>query len=333
MYKSLHDTYAQLDLLPKVVDDLTDLAYKIVLQDQFEQDTNRSPHGHPWHTSFHASQFPTEIDKACPRKAVYQLANFSPLSPPDRWLVGLGEVGKAIEVALVQKWHDLGVLLSPPPTEPIQLGARDKDSWLTTSFDSILLPLDWNRPLPVEVKSKSIEKVREMILANRQPDPEHVAQLKVQLYFLAKNQKKWYPNLDPVTHGVIYYVARDDPKVTKEFNIPLDMEFVEERMELLKEWQELFLNEEIKQTQKKSHPLGWKWSEPPCKWCPFKKHICKPDWQEGITDLNESRGITWTTELREHYSYGESRETVIDRWREREASTKKVSKNNNRNSG
>lgn len=314
MYKSLRETYAELDLLPKVVDELTDTAYRLVLKRNFEQDLGNSPHGHPWHTSFHASQFPLDKEFGCPRKAVYRLANFSEPEPPSRWLVGLGEIGKAIEVALVQKWHDLGVLISPPPTEPIQLGAQDEDSWLTCSFDSVLLPFDWNRPLPVEVKSKSLENVQKMILGARGPDDNHIAQLKVQLYFLSKNQKQWWPNLKPVTHGVIYYVARDDPKVTKEFNIALDIDWVEERMELLKEWKDLFLREEIAQTQEKSHPLGWKWSEPPCKYCPFKREICKPDWQEGITDLNESRGNSRTTELRGSYSYSRARAEVIGRW-------------------
>ena len=314
MYKSIRDTYAALDLLPKVVDELTDAAYEFVLERNFTQDLGNSPHGHPWHTSFHASQFPVDKEFGCPRKAVYRLANFSEPEPPSRWLVGLGEIGKAIEVALVEKWSELGILLSPPPTAPIQLGAKDDEHWLTCSFDSVLLPLGWNRPLPVEVKSKALEKVKEMILGDRGPDDNHVAQLKVQLYFLHKNQNGWWPDLKPVTHGVIYYVARDDPKVTKEFNVPLDVSWVEERMELLKEWQDLFLREEIAQTQEKSHPLGWKWSEPPCKWCPFKKDICKPDWQEGITDLSESRGIARTQELRAGYSYTEARRTVTDRW-------------------
>lgn len=322
MYRSLHETYAKLDLLPKVVDELTDAAYKIVLEKKFTQDLGNSPHGNPWHTSFHASQFPVDKEYACPRKAVYRLANFTEPEPPSRWLVGLGEIGKAIEVALTTKWQEIGILLSPPPTEPIQLGAQDDDSWLTCSFDSVLLPFDWNKPLPVEVKSKSLEVVQKMILGDRGPDDNHVAQLSVQLYFLRKNQEQWWPNLNPVTHGVIYYVARDDPNVTKEFNIPLDIPWVEERIDLLKEWKDLFIREEIAQTQTKSHPLGWKWSELPCKWCPFKRDICKPDWQEGITDLSESRGIDKTIMARGGgYSYSEARSTVIDRWRDTQKET------------
>lgn len=315
-YKSLEEMYAKLDLLPKVVDGLTDLAYKTVLEDKFVNDLGNSPHGHPWHTSFHASQFPNKKEEACPRRAVYRLANFSEPEPPSRWLVGLGEVGKAIEVSLTEKWQQLGVLLSPPPTAPIQLGAMDEESWLTCSFDSVLLPLKWNKPLPVEVKSKALDKVREMILGQRGPDDQHYAQISVQLYFLHKMQKEWWPNLEPVTHGVIYYLARDDPSVTKEFTVPLDIEWVEERIELIKEWKELFLSNEIKQTQEKKHPLGWKWSELPCKWCPLKKHICKPDWQKGITDLSESTGIEYTTGIRTAYSFPSARETVIDRWKE-----------------
>jgi len=42
-YKTLHEMYAKLDLLPKVVDDLTDAAYKIVLEKKFTQDLGNSP--------------------------------------------------------------------------------------------------------------------------------------------------------------------------------------------------------------------------------------------------------------------------------------------------
>lgn len=316
MYRTIRELYAAVDLLPKVVDDLTDAAYKFVLDRDFKEDLGNSPHGHPWHTSFHASQFPVSTEYACPRKAVYRLSNFSEPEPPDRWLVGMGEIGKAIEVAVVSKWDELGILLSPPPTEPIQLGAQDSDSWLTCSFDSVVLPFEWNRPLPVEVKSKSIEKVREMILGNREPDEQHIAQLKVQLYFLHKHQSEWWPNLQPVTHGVIYYLSRDDPKVTKEFNIPLDIDWVEERMDILKGWKEDFTNERLVDLGTPRHPLGWKWSEQPCKWCPFKKNVCKPDWQKGITDLSESQGIARTNELRSDYDFKETKQRVIDRWEE-----------------
>lgn len=306
--------YAALDLLPKVVDDLTDAAYDFVLERNYREDLGSSPHGEPWHTSFHASQFPIDKDFACPRKAVYRLANFAEPERPSRWLVGLGEVGKGIEVALVDKWHQFGVLISPPPTEPIQLGAVDEDAWLTCSFDSVLLPFGWNRPLPVEVKSKALEKVREMILGDRGPDEQHIAQIKVQLYFLSKMQSEWWPDLEPVTHGVIYYLARDDPKVTKEFTVPLDVKWVEDRIEILGDWKDNFLREEIAQTQEKKHPLGWKWSELPCKWCPFKKDICKPDWQEGITNLSESSGIKRTKEARAGYDYSATRRATIERW-------------------
>ena len=311
---SLRDLYASLDLLPRLVDPLTDLAYEFVLQSKWQNDEGNSPHGHAWHTSFHASQFPTDLDLACPRKAVYQMANFTSEGPPSRWLVGLGDVGKAIEVSLTEKWHQFGVLLSPPPTEPIQLGAKDEESWLTCSFDSVILPPGYSRPIPVEVKSKSLEKVREMILGTKGPDEQHLAQLKVQLYFLHKHQAEWWPNLEPVEFGVIYYLARDDPSVNKEFMVPLDIAWVEARLEKLKEFKYFFQQGEIAETQRKSHPLGWKWSEQPCKWCPMKKFVCKPDFKSGIVDLAKSHGVEFTRDKRNNYDFEEARKAVIDRW-------------------
>ncbi len=242
------------------------------------------------------------------------MANFQTKEPPTRWLVGLGAAGKAIEVSLTEMWAEFGVLLSPPPSEPIQLGAEDPDSWLTCSFDSVLLPLGTKRPVPVEVKSKALDKVREMIMGNRGPDEQHLAQLKVQLYFLEKHQAKWWPDLEPVQFGVLYYLSRDDPSVNKEFVVPLDKEWVEERLEILKSWRDDFLSGELVSTHTKSHPLGWKWSEGPCKFCEYKRDICKPDFKAGITDLGASHGIKYTTEKRAEYDYGKARKAVEERW-------------------
>lgn len=314
-YKSINSLYAELDLLPKLVDPLTDAAYEFVLQRKWQNDEGNSPHGHPWHTSFHASQFPANKDFACPRKAVYQMANFQTESAPNRKLVGQGEMGKAIEVAVTEKWEQFGILLSPPPTSEFQLGAKDEESWLTCSFDSVILPPGTNRPVPVEVKSKALERVREMILGTKGPDEQHVAQLKVQLYFLAKHQEEWWPNLEPVEFGVIYYLSRDDPSVTKEFMVPLDKEWVEERIDILKLWKSNFLSKTIEQRQEKSHPLGWKWSEPPCKWCEMKRSVCKPDFKSGIVNLAESHGVERTRSVRGNYDFSETRQTVIDRWK------------------
>lgn len=306
--------YTRLNLLPKLLDPLTDHAFNKIQDEIWRSDEGNSPHGKPWHTSFHASRFP-DSELGCPRAALYDLANFSDLGPANRKLVGQGHMGKAVELLFVEYWDRMGWLLSTPADAEYQLGAEDKESWLTCSFDSVLLLPEWNSPLPVEVKSKALERVQEMIFGQRGAEEKHILQLKVQMYFINKMGKEWWPDLKPVEMGILYYAARDDPSITKEFKVPYDAETIEQGLERLKQWNRAFQDDELIQTQEKKHPLGFKWSEPPCKWCPYKKNICKPDWQKGITKLSESHGIQYTKEVRESYDYRSTRKTVLDRWK------------------
>lgn len=316
-YLSLRDLYSTLNLLPKVVEPLTNRAYEELERKAWVEDHDRSPHGKPWHTSFHASRFPMD-ENACPRAAQYELMDLPPPGPTARKLRGQAESGKFIENELVRRWHEMGWLLSPPPTDPYQLGLEDPEIWLTCSFDSVMLPPGWNKPFPVEVKSKALDKVREMIQGTRGPDPKHEAQIKVQIGFLYLNTKKLWPHLEPCVDGALYYVARDDPSITKEFRIKLDPEFMENGAKILTEWKTLFENEELPHYSDKKHPLGedWRWSEPPCKWCPFKKHVCKPDWEDKITKLEDSNGIEYAKTIRPSYDYTETRNRVLNRWNE-----------------
>jgi hypothetical protein len=57
----------------RLVDPITEDAYKHVAHHRWENDLDSSPHGQPWHTSFHASEFPGDDPKACARKALYGL--------------------------------------------------------------------------------------------------------------------------------------------------------------------------------------------------------------------------------------------------------------------
>ena len=78
--------------------------------------------------------------------------------------------------------------------------------------------------------------------------------------------------LQPVEHGYIYYVSRDDPEETREFFYEYDPEFMRKGREQLKVWRKFFEAGLLPQTHLKGkHPFGWNWTtdDSPCKWCPF----------------------------------------------------------------
>lgn len=314
--------------ITRVLDPLTVQAYKNVEEERWRNQADDSPHGDPWHVSFHASQFPGDDPQACPRQSLYRMMDFpasEPFSRRSRVVMG---IGKWMETNLVRTWEEDGILLTASPDAEVQTGFAFPDVWFTGSVDAIIKPHNWNKPLPVEVKTKDRDTIDAMLLGARGPDPAHVSQLKVQLALTALSQdgpgNPW-PGLDRVTHGYIYYLSRGDKIgereiVTAEFRVDLDMDFFEMGVERLKQWrawfEEGFLPEldPGKRSSKFGHPNGWKWSYPPCAWCDFKK-TCQLDFREGNTDLLESAGVERAKLVRENYDPQAARQRVFDRWK------------------
>lgn len=295
-------------------------AYRDVEAQRVRDDSGSSPHGAHWHTSFHASQFPGDDPKACGRQAQYRLMNF-PRDPFSRRSRVLMAQGKAIEEDLVQTFFEDGQLLSAAPTAEHQTGFEYPEAWLTGSVDCVLRPHNWNRPVPVEIKTKDRETVLEM-QAGRGPDEGHVFQLKVQLALVRIFQGQLWPGLDPLTHGYIYYVARGDKKgerevITAEFRVDYDQRFFDMGVARLQEWKAAFEQDILIQgNANKTHPMGWKWSYPPCQWCDYKK-ACKLDFQEGVVQLSDSRGVDRARLVRPDYDADATRDRVLDRWKDR----------------
>lgn len=289
--------------------------YHAVELQRLRDDHGNSPHGTPWHTSFHASQFPGDNPKACGRQSLYRLMNF-PGDPFSRRSRVLMAQGKAIEEDLVQTFYEDGRLLSAPPKAKHQTGFEHAEVWLTGSVDCVIR--DHNRPLPIEIKTKDRETVLEM-QAGRGPDDGHIFQLKVQLALVCIYQHELWPELDPVTHGFVYYVSRGDKKgerevITAEFRVDLDMRFFEIGTARLQEWKLNFEQDQLPIGKAdKRHPMGWKWSYPPCQWCDYKK-TCKLDFQEGVTQLSDSRGVDRARLVRPSYDPDATRERVLRRW-------------------
>jgi CRISPR/Cas system-associated exonuclease Cas4 (RecB family) len=295
-------------------------AYKDVEDRKWREQLDDSPHGNPWHVSFHASQFPGDNPMACPRQSLYRMMDLPSETPFSRASRTVMSAGKGIEIELVQTFSDAGILLSARPDDEVQTGFEIPDVWLTGSVDCVILPPRWNKPLPIEIKTKYQENINRMKLGLQGPDDGHVFQIKVQLALLALRQKEYWPGLDQITHGYIYYLSRDRPDDTAEFRVDLDMRFYEAGVEQLLKWKQMFLDEVLpeydpgKRTTKFGHPMGWKWSKLPCAWCSFRK-TCQLDFRQNIQEMRESVGIERAKLVRPQYDYQVARQRVLERWR------------------
>jgi hypothetical protein len=297
--------------LIRVVEPLTEKAYLKMEREAFKLDLEGDPHGVAYHTSFGGPSFPGNDEMACPRKALYGLANFAPPGPAPRQLRTQADSGKAIEYELVRRWEYLGILLSAGAEEKVQTEIKVPELWFSGHPDAIILPPKWDRPHLVEIKSKAHEKVMEMQNRKRGPDAAHVKQAKTYIGFLHELSKELWPDLEPLRDGTIYYVSRDLPSETHEFYIEHDEEFMEIGKQRLKDWKQHFLNDELP-----ARPKEWYWSKTPCQYCPFKKNVCKPDDKAGVTKLSESHGIEYTKSIRKSYDFDITKEIVIKRWDE-----------------
>jgi CRISPR/Cas system-associated exonuclease Cas4 (RecB family) len=305
--------FSRLQLI-RTVDPLTNEAYKESEKRAWENQEGDSPHGNPWHVSFHASQFPGDDPMACPRQALYRMMDFPAAKPFPRRSRAIMSAGKAIEEELVRTYERAGILLSAPVDEEVQTGFEVPDAWLTGSVDSVLLPKGWNKPLPVEIKSKYQEIIDEMKLGKRGPDPGHVFQLKVQLALVKLDAHRLWPHLDPVTHGYIYYVSRNRPDDTAEFRVDLDEKFFRVGVERLKQWKAWFQEDFLpSENPSKRHPMGWRWSYPPCQWCDFKK-TCQLDHESKRDSLSESIGVDRARMVRPNYDPESAKLRVLARW-------------------
>jgi CRISPR/Cas system-associated exonuclease Cas4 (RecB family) len=310
--------FTRLQLI-RTIDPITDEAYKIVEEKVWKDNLDDAPHGQPWHVSFHGSAFPGDNPMACPRKALYRMMNFPPAEPVSRKLRMTASQGKAVESELVRTWYEAEILLSSPDPDE-QTGFEYPDAWLTSSVDAVLKPRGWNKPLPVEIKNRSAQVVAEM-QTGRGPFPEHVAQIKAQIGFVRMYQEAGllWSDLDPVTHGMIYYLSRDMPTNTAEFRIDYDHNFFVAGVERLKRWRAYFeegLLPEInpgKRASRYGHPHGWRWSYEPCQFCNFKK-TCQLDFREGRDQLRDSIGVDIAQKLRPSYDAESTILRVRARW-------------------
>lgn len=287
--------------LIREIEPLTQAAYEFYEWLEQQKSSIGDAAEHEWHLSFHGSQFPGDNEFACARKAIYTMMDL-PRAPMSRRLRGQSEAGKDIEDRIVQKYYLSGYLLSapPPPFGKYQTVFEDREHWLTSTVDSIVVHPRQNRGRVVEIKSKSADVIEEMQRLCRGPDEKHVYQVKCQIG-LAHDHGPWKvkrcynsgrlaifadasdPNslricpehgnskclrdveLKPVEDGFIQYVSRDDPNETWEFYYAHDEAFMQAGRNQLKRWKEAWLSGILPQSnfsdKRFSHPFGWTWTK------------------------------------------------------------------------
>jgi hypothetical protein len=261
-------------------------------------------------TSFHSSSYPG-LEKSCDRQALYKLMNFPQPEPISAKGIGIMEVGKAVEEQIVRRWHELGIVLGP--AWPEQMKIEDEDLWLSGYIDAPLnlLP-EWPFVLPVEIKSKKNSVIEYMKVGGQSYDLQHYMQLQSYIFYCIKNHEKmgWDKlGLEKSIGGIILYVSREDPSNTHEFYVNVDYEAINSANQKLADWKEFYFDDTLPARNKE-----WKWTEQPCQWCPFKKHICKPDHQAGIVNLSQSNGVQFAKAHNPNYNADNIRRRVLERW-------------------
>ncbi len=297
------------------LDAITEQAYLLQEEKAHQKDMARPPGGR----AFYASMFPGgEDEKRCARYALYSMVGVpspEPIKPAGRAVI---EIGKAVEKQIVWRWGKMGLLLGGikvPEKEHgymEQLGFSDPDTWLSGYADAVLdIRPRWSSVLPVDIKSKSHEKVRSMRDGELSFDPDHYKQVQAYLYLCRKYHSylKWDEmGLEPAAGGIIYYVSRDNPRFTKQFYVPYDKPFINAGIKRLHEWKQNFLNDELPE-----RPKEWRWTQPPCQWCNLKK-MCKLDIKQDVDRLSESNTVKLAKKMVPQYDIEKVREEVMRRW-------------------
>lgn len=274
----------------EVVDPIVEHAYELGI-------TKQKQNG--WYkTAFHASSFPADDPKACGRRAIYELMNVPGEDFQPRG-VAIMNAGADVERQIVSRLAGAGRLLHPVDR---QVKITLPEVWLTGKLDVVMEV--GGAPLPVEIKTKNVEKIREMKQGARMYEPAHRRQLVAYMGALAGGlANDLWPELRKTAGGVLYYAARDAPRTTNEYYFGLEADAFTLGLERLREWRGLWIAGQLPVRDK-----SWRWTEEPCKWCPVKK-ICKADDKLGTTVVDSSVGAKLV-------DLADVRKKIKNRWRD-----------------
>jgi hypothetical protein len=311
----------------------------------------KSPHGHGWSTSFHASAFPGD-EEACGRLAVYGLMGLPRASPFPPFVRAMLDHGLDIEHHFVSRLDSYGSLLTAnvAANDDFQTGFEDEEHWLSGNTDGVVLPRGWRKGFVLEVKTCAHEKV--MAMRSRTPSfipkhPQYVRQLKT--YIGLAHELPFTPTVNlcnetgaivpvggicpdhgkrcaftsttllPPDDGALVYSSREEPLTVAEFRYHYDPQFMAAGRARLAEWREDFFAGRIPE-----HPYegrGKMWTESLCKYCDLKKMGCKQDYTGGTTRLEESAVIEFARGVRPDYDYPRERAAAFRRWEEHDPLT------------
>jgi len=282
-------------------------AYADNAQKQWENTLASMPHGREWHTSFHASSFPGDNPKSCPRSSLYNMMGVPPDTPHNFYSVAIMDLGKSIETHIVTQLHDAGVLLSNPPDADTQTAFSDDESWLTGSCDAVI---DLNgRPHVLEIKTKSEEHMQSMKKQMVTYDDQHKRQLLTYVSMFNSVSGELWPDMETLVDGTLLYVSRGNTTNMVGFTFGVDDEFYAAGRNKLMEWKDMFINSVLPE-----RPKEWRWTEQPCKWCKYKKETCKPDFKNAVNSLRDSYGVLWAKKVYSSYNYDVAHEKVLRSW-------------------
>lgn len=362
---SREDLWRQLSEAPgPVVQPMLMAAYELELHREWSLG-GRNPHGDPWHTSFHASEFPGQNRVACGRYAVYNLLDPPSEAPIKPFLKAWFELGTNLEHDWVRRFRAYGTLLSKSPAigDDYQTGFADREHWLTGASDAIVLQVDRGKAHCIEIKTTSHEKVLKMLASNGADVPKQHAKYLRQLgtYIGLAYEAPFMPQVlvcgksglllteedsvhssgrqcparqragdrpHPLLHdgectqvqivvtrpddGTLIYSSREEPLTVASFHVDYDPAFMAAGREKLAEWRQAFIEERIPE-----HPhehAKAKWGVEPCRYCPLKAAVCKPDYTNKITSLRESNLIGSSQQTSPAWNYDEVRAAVLARW-------------------
>lgn len=270
-------------------------------------------------TSFWCSNYPI-FDTSCSRRSLYGLLNIPPAEPFSAKGRAITAMGNAAEDQIVYRWGKAGLTIGGSVAivegnKAAQLEVEDPETWLSGKMDAVLnLHPKYSAVLPVDVKSKDENTIKNMKKGNREFDPKHKAQVLSYIYLcnLIHEDMGWSDlGLEPARAAIIFYVDRNNPRETHEFFIEADWKLIEKANERLRSWKEAYLSDTLPE-----RPEGWFWSKPEfeCKYCEKKAIACKPDHNDNVEKLSSSKGIRWAVENSFTYDYPLSKRKVLERW-------------------
>lgn len=272
-------------------------------------------------TAFVMSKFPGGDEKACGRHALYSLANPPMVTGTSSSGIAIMEAGTDVENQIVYRLGRAGRTIagSVPLVERgpiVQLKLEEERFWLSGRADAVLdLRPEWMSVLPVDVKSKAPDKIRAMKAGDLSYDPSHKAQVMIYTHLCRKHHfdMGWHDlGLEPAAGGVILYVSRENPRVSHSFYFTYDRAYVMKGLSRLEEWRERYLAGQLP-----DRPKEWRWTEPPCKWCEYKKQ-CKEDIRHDVTDLEKSSVVRIARHVDPDYDFAKIKRRVVKRWSKKE---------------